>query len=134
VRVSPSRWVPRLAAVVTSWSVSPARLASSTPLRLDHGGWVGLGFGGVGGQRLYHQPGPPAAQPGAHRVAAVGRQPVPQQRRLLPAERPAQLAERADQGVGVVGVDLMEEGELGAAAAGAVAQPGRQEARFRLNR
>jgi hypothetical protein len=57
-------------------------------------------------------------------VAAVGGQPVPQQGRLLPAEEAAQLAERADQGVGVVGDWLVVEGQLGAAAAGAVADRG----------
>jgi hypothetical protein len=51
----------------------------------------------------------------------VGGQAVPQQRGLLAAEKAAQLAERADQGVGVVVARLDMEGELGAAAAVAVA-------------
>jgi hypothetical protein len=41
----------------------------------------------------------------------VGGQPIPQQRRLLPAEKAAQLAERTDQRVGVVGADLVMEGQ-----------------------
>ena len=84
------------------------------PQRLDR-----VEVGGVGGERLHHQPGPLAAQPGPHQLAAVGGQPVPQQGRLLPTEKAAQLAERADQRVGVVGVQLVMEGELGATAAGA---------------
>ena len=39
-------------------------------------------------------------------MAAVGGQPVPQQRRLLPAEQAAQPFQGADQGVGVIGVQL----------------------------
>jgi 8-oxo-dGTP pyrophosphatase MutT (NUDIX family) len=35
------RWTPRSAAAMTSWRASPARLASSTPLRLDHSGSTG---------------------------------------------------------------------------------------------
>jgi hypothetical protein len=59
----------------------------------------------------------------------VGGQPIPQQRRLLPAEKAAQLAERTDQRVGVVGADLVMEGQLRTAATRPVAQdedrPGR---------
>jgi hypothetical protein len=116
--------MPRSAAAMTSSRVSPARLASSTPLRLDHSGSTAFEVGGVGGQRLHHQPGPLAAQPGAHRPAAVGGQPVPQKGRLLPAEEAAQLTQRADQRVGVVGVELMVEGQCRAAPARAIAQPG----------
>jgi len=47
----------------------------------------------------------------------MGGQPVPHQGRLLPAERPAQLTKRADQAVGVVGVELVVEGQVGAATA-----------------
>src|SRR6266508_3050655 len=39
------RWMPRSAAAVTSSSVSPARLASSTPLRLDHSASTGFRSG-----------------------------------------------------------------------------------------
>jgi Protein of unknown function (DUF4238) len=39
------RWMPRSAAAMTSSRVSPARLASSTPLRLDHSGSTGLSSG-----------------------------------------------------------------------------------------
>jgi hypothetical protein len=39
------RRMPRSAAAMTSSSVSPARLASSTPLRLDHSGSTGLRSG-----------------------------------------------------------------------------------------
>jgi hypothetical protein len=39
--------------------------------------------------------------------AAVGGQPVPHQGRLLPTQEPAQPAQGADQGLGVVGVDLI---------------------------
>jgi hypothetical protein len=46
-----------------------------------------------------------------HRSAAVSRQPVPQQGRLLPAKKAAQLGERADQSAGVVGVELVMEGQ-----------------------
>jgi hypothetical protein len=56
-----------------------------------------------------------------HRLAAVGGQPVPQQDRLLPAKEAPQPFERADQGVGVVGADLVVEGQRRAAAARAVA-------------
>jgi hypothetical protein len=52
----------------------------------------------------------------------VGRQPVPHQRRLLPAEETSQLSEGPDQAVGVVGADLMVEGQ-GRATAGAITQP-----------
>jgi hypothetical protein len=48
-------------------------------------------------------------------VAAVGGQPIPQQGRLLPAEKAAQPFQGADQGVGVVGADLMVEGQRRAA-------------------
>ena len=51
------------------------------PQRLDR-----VQLGRLAGQRLHHQPGPLAAQPGVHQLAAVGGQPVPQQRRLLPTE------------------------------------------------
>jgi hypothetical protein len=47
----------------------------------------------------------------------VGGQPVPHQGRLLPAERPARLTKRADQAVGAVGVELVVEGQVGAATA-----------------
>ena len=49
----------------------------------------GVELGGVGGQWLHHQPRPLAAQSGVHRLAAVGGQPVPHQRGLLPTEEPA---------------------------------------------
>jgi len=39
----------------------------------------------------------------------VGGQPVPEQGRLLPAKEAAQLAQGADQRLGVVGVDLVVE-------------------------
>jgi hypothetical protein len=52
----------------------------------------------------------------AHGQAAVGGQPVPHQGRLLPAEKGPQLAEGADEGVGVVGAVLMVEGDRGTAA------------------
>ena len=42
--------------------------------------------GRVGGQPLDHQPVALGVQPGAHGRAAVGGQPVPQQRRLLPRQ------------------------------------------------
>jgi hypothetical protein len=116
--------MPRSAAAVTSWRVSAARLASSTPVRLDHSASTAFEVGCVAGQRLDHQPGPLTAEPGGHGQAAVGGQPVPHQGRLLPAERPAQLLKRADQGLGVVGVELMVKGDRCAAAAGAVAQRG----------
>jgi hypothetical protein len=45
----------------------------------------------------------------------VGGQPVPHQRRLLPAEEPAQPFQGTDAGVGVIGALLVVEGELGAA-------------------
>jgi hypothetical protein len=64
----------------------------------------------------------------------VGGQPVPHQRRLLPAEEAAQPFQSADQGVGVVGADLVVEGQGRAAAAGAVAQGRGMDARFHLNR
>jgi hypothetical protein len=60
---------------------------------------------------------PLSPQPGGHRQAAVGGQPVPDKRRLLPAKEAAQLAEGADQGAGVVGIDLVMEGDRCAAAA-----------------
>jgi hypothetical protein len=82
-------------------------------------------LGGVGGQWLHHQPRPLPPKPGAHHLAAVGGQPVPHKRRLLATEEAAQPFQRADQGVGVIGADLVVEGQLGAAATGAVAQPGR---------
>ena len=94
------------------------------PLRLDHRASTAFEVGRVAGQWLHHQPGPLSAQPGAHRLAAVGGQPVPQQRGLLPAEEAAQLAQGLDEGVGVVGVELVVEGQRGAATAGAVAQSG----------
>jgi len=80
------------------------------PQRLDR-----VQFGRMTGQWLHHQPGPLPPQPGPHRVAAVGGQPVPYQGRLLPAEEAAQPFERADQGVGVVGALLVMEGQLRAA-------------------
>src|SRR5215211_8677447 len=43
--VAPMRWMPRSAAAMTSARVSPARLASSTPLRLDHSASTGLRSG-----------------------------------------------------------------------------------------
>jgi hypothetical protein len=121
--VSRIRWMPRWAALVTSSRVSPARLASSTPLRLDHSA-SRVEVGRVAGQWLHDQPGPLAPQPGTHRPATVGGQPVPQQGCLLPAEEASQLAQGADQGLRVVGADLMVEGEGRAATAGAVAQGG----------
>jgi hypothetical protein len=39
------RWMPRSAAATTSSRVSPARLASSMPLRLDHSGSTGFSSG-----------------------------------------------------------------------------------------
>jgi hypothetical protein len=54
-------------------------------------------LGGVARQRLHHQPGPLATQPGTHHPATVGGQPIPQQGRLLPAKEAAQLAERLDE-------------------------------------
>jgi hypothetical protein len=60
---------------------------------------------------------PLSPQPGGHGQAAVGGQPVPHQGRLLPTQEPAQLAEGADQGAGVVGVNLVMEGDRCAAAA-----------------
>jgi hypothetical protein len=66
--------------------------------------------------------------------AAVGGQPVPQQGRLLPAKEPAQLAQGLDEGVGVVGVDMVVEGKGRAAATGAVAQGRGYGGRFHLNR
>ena len=110
------RWMPRSAAAMTSARVSPARLASSTPLSwtqaLDR-----VEVGRVTGQRLDHQPVPLTAQPGGHGQAAVGGEPVPDQGRLLPTQRPGQLLQGADQGVGVGGADLMVEGACCAAAA-----------------
>jgi hypothetical protein len=43
--VTRMRWMPRSAAAMTSARVSPARLASSTPLRLDHSASTGLRSG-----------------------------------------------------------------------------------------
>jgi hypothetical protein len=51
----------------------------------------------------------------------VGGQAVPQQRGLLAAEKAAQRTKDVDQAVGVVVARLDMEGELGAAAAVAVA-------------
>ena len=42
---------------------------------------------GVARQQLHHQARPPPPRPGAHRQAAVGGQPVPHQRRLLPPRK-----------------------------------------------
>jgi hypothetical protein len=58
-------------------------------------------------------------------AAAVGRQPVPQQRGLLPTQEAAQLAQDLDQAVGVVVARLEVQGDLGAAASDAIAQRGR---------
>jgi hypothetical protein len=116
--------MPRSAAAMMSSRVSPARLAGSTPLRLAHSGSTAFSSG----RRRAAAP-PPARTAG---VAARhpshgcgGRQPVPQQGRLLPAEKAAQLDERADQRLGVVGADLVVEGGRRAATARAVAQPSR---------
>src|SRR5215208_1779248 len=87
------------------------------PQRLDR-----VEVGGVAGQPFHDQPVPLAAEPGTHCLAAVGGQPIPQQGRLLPVEEASQLAECADQAVGVVGVELVVEGQGCATAAGAVAQ------------
>jgi hypothetical protein len=54
----------------------------------------------------------------------VGRQAVPQQGGLLPAQEAPQLGEDLKQAVGVVVAGGDVEGELGAAAADAVAQRG----------
>jgi hypothetical protein len=52
-------------------------------------------------------------QPGAHRVGCGGLAARPTQSvAFCPREEAAQLAERADQAVGVVGVELVVEGEL----------------------
>ena len=82
-------------------------------------------LGRISRQALHHQPVPLGRQPGPHRPAAVRRQPVPQQRGLLPTQEATQLGQDLDQGVGVVVAGLEVEGELGAAAADAVAQRGR---------
>jgi len=119
------RSMPWSAAAVTSSMVSPVRLARSTPFEVGPQALDGIEVGGVGRQWLHDQPVPLLVEPGAHRVAAVGgQQPVPDQGGLLPAEDAAQPGERVDQRVGVVGVGLAVEGDLGAAAVGAVAQSG----------
>ena len=54
MRVPRIRWMPRSAAAVTFWRVSPARLArlaSSTPLRLAHSASTGLRSGAYPGSR-----------------------------------------------------------------------------------
>ena len=51
----------------------------------------------VGGQAFDHQPGPLAVQPGPHGTAAMGRQAVPQQGRLLTAEEAPQLRKDLDE-------------------------------------
>jgi hypothetical protein len=119
--VARMRWMPRLAAAVTSSRVSAARLASSVPLEAGPQPLDRVQLGRIPRQRLHDQPGPLAAELGAHRPAAVGGQPVPHQRRLLPAEEAAQLAQRLDEGVGVVGVVLLVEAHGRAAAQRAVA-------------
>ena len=68
--------------------------------------------GRVGGQPLDHQPVALGVQPGAHGRAAVGGQPVPQQRRLLPAKEASQLPKDFDQAVGVVLARADMEGQL----------------------
>ena len=55
----------------------------------------------------------------------MGRQPVPQQGGLLPAQEATQLGQHLDQGVGVVVAGLEVEAELGAATSDAVAEGGR---------
>src|SRR5829696_9541180 len=79
---------------------------------------------GIAGQPLHHQPAALAGDPGLHEVAAVGRQPVPQQGRLLPTQEAPQLAQHADQAVGVVAAGLDMEGQLAAATGRAKAQRG----------
>jgi hypothetical protein len=94
------------------------------PLRLAHSASTGFSSG----RRRAAAPPPARTAAGAARRASPGcggRQPIPHQRRLLPAQRPSQLAERADQRSGVVGADLVVEGHRRAAATRAVAQPGR---------
>ena len=63
----------------------------------------------------------------------MGRQPVPEQGRLLPTQEPAQLTKDLDEGVGVVVAGGDMEGQLRPAAADAVAERGRLEAFFQLN-
>jgi hypothetical protein len=78
---------------------------------LGRGGDLLDGVGGQVGQLDSLEVGPQRLDRVQHRLAAVGGQPVPQQGRRLPAERPAQLVQSADQGIGVVGIDLVVEGE-----------------------
>jgi hypothetical protein len=70
---------------------------------------------------------------GPHGGAAVGRQTVPGQGRLLPAEEATQLAQDLNQAVGVVVAGLDVEGKLGAAAADAITERGRLDAFSWLN-
>ena len=90
------------------------------PQRLD-----GVEVGRVAGQPFGDQPVALAAKPGTHDLAAVGREAVPQQGRLLPAQEDPQLVQGLDERVGVVGVGLVVEGQRRAAAARPVAQAGR---------
>jgi hypothetical protein len=116
--------MPRWACWMTSAMVGLQRLANSTALRLDHKPSTGLRSG-----RRRAAARPPArtagAQPGPHGVAAMGRQPVPEQGRLLPTQEPAQLTNDLDEGVGVVVAGGDMEGQLRPAAPDAVAEGGR---------
>src|SRR5215217_7662503 len=79
---------------------------------------------GIAGQPLHHQPMALAGNERPHLVAAMCRQPIPQHGRLLPTQEAPQLAQHADQAVGVVAARLDMEGELAAATIGAKAQRG----------
>jgi hypothetical protein len=77
--------------------------------------------GRIGRHPLHHQPVPLGGQEGAHRVATVGAQSVPQHGGLLAAKDPAQLLEHPDQRGGVVaaGLDVEDNGAVAAVLAGA---------------
>src|SRR5215218_3104316 len=112
------------AAAMISSRVSPARLANPVFLRLAPSASTGLSSGVAGRGSTTSQD---RCRPSQAHISLLGwgGQPVPRQRHLLPTEEPAQPFRGTDAGVGVVGALLVVEGELGAAAAGAVPQPGR---------
>ena len=99
-----------------SW---PAR----RPFRLAHRYLTGLSWR-VGGQPLDGEPVSLLMQVGAHLVAPVPAQPIPQQDHPLPLVEAGQLLQHPDQAVGVVAVGLQVQPQPGPGALGVVAKGG----------
>jgi hypothetical protein len=135
---SQTRWMPCWAWSATSAMVSPAQLASAPPFQVGPQVFDRVELGRVGRQPFDLEPVSLLMQVGAHLVAPVGRQAIPQQHHPLPAIEAGQLLQHADQAVGVVGVLLQVKAQPSAGnSAGriqSVAEGGGLEARFQATR